>query len=187
MEERDKRCLVLEHLEYGRKIAAGKLRSWGIFMPEDELRSLVGLALCEAAARFDAAVGAKFETFAYYHLVGVLTEYVRQTIKHQTVQEEIGIQLGQEEAPPGMCAAISENPEQRCMELEAQLKLVQAGRALKPIEREVLRRYFIEDLPVRRIAAELNCCHSHVSRVKTRAVQLIRKSFSTRVCDRLTR
>lgn len=178
MSESNERYLVLEHWEYGRRIAAQKLRAWGMYMPEDELRSLVGLALCEAASRYDPARGAKFQTFAYYHLLGTLTDAIEKSARQQALAKNEN--LASKAAEEIVILQQEQSPETIYVQTEALEKIGQLSSTLEPIERKVIQKYFMEDAPVRRIAQELNCCHSHVSRVKNRAVKTMRRAFCRR-------
>ena len=81
--------LVLSHREAGRKVARSILRKWRANIPEDELNSMVDLALCEAAMRFDPEKGAQFLTFLFYHIRGHLIRWVTQARKDKTFKHAI--------------------------------------------------------------------------------------------------
>ncbi|MCB0345967.1 MAG: sigma-70 family RNA polymerase sigma factor [Bdellovibrionales bacterium] len=178
MADNDHRCLVLEHWEYGRRIASQKLRAWGMYMPEDELRSLVGLALCEAASRYEPKRGAKFQTFAYYHLLGALTDSIERSRRQQEVNCELDLIEAESAQIEASDEGAASSPETLLLHLEAKEKINQASAGLNAMQRQIIQKYFIEDEPVRHIAEELNCCHSHVSRLKNKAVTSMRKAFS---------
>lgn len=68
--------LVIEHRLLARHFAKGILRKWRAYCDSEELHSVVDIALCEAAARFDPKQGAKFTTWLYYFLRGYLIREV---------------------------------------------------------------------------------------------------------------
>ena len=73
-------ALILENQEDAEKMAWKLLGSLRVQLTKDDVVSVVGIALCEAASRFDPSFNTSFKTFLYYHLRGILLKEVSEPI-----------------------------------------------------------------------------------------------------------
>jgi len=179
--------LVLDHRENGRKLARSLLRRWRARMNPEEVDSIVDLALCEAAKRFDPSNGASFMTFYFYHLRGCLVRSVSKAVHNnnvllafeQNAESDISDWAGvgeddfQSHLPE--CAAFGlheiEGPEKLLMKKEAIERCRVACKDLDELEREVIIRSFGHDETLVDIAESLGYSRCHISRVKKRALE----------------
>ena len=173
--------LVIEHRDHGRRLAWSFLSSWRIRLPQDDVISVVGAALCEAAHRFDPSREVAFKTFFFYHLRGMLLKEISKMIDDQKLMQ---LSTGANDNEPVVSASWdytvveNENPEKLIEKKELSLACWRACQKLDELEREVLMRYFVNDEPLIDIANNLNYCRCHISRVKSRALIKLSKYLS---------
>jgi len=173
--KRDK--IILDHREHGKRLAWSFLKSWRIRMNPDEVISVVGAALCEAAIRFDPSKGVAFKTFFFYHLRGMLLKEISRIIQEQKVLKLMPSNNTTETLPTehatfgwSMPSIENNNPERIIEKRQVASACWEACAQLDLLEQEVLIRYFVYDEPLVRIAEELEYCRCHISRVKSRAL-----------------
>lgn len=170
--------LILEHREHGKRLAWSFLSSWRVRMGQDEVLSVVGAALCEAANRFDPSRDVAFKTFFFYHLRGMLLKEIARVIQEQKVLQFMPTGLGadalrSEQYIPGnwsLQLVENNNPERIIEKRQVASACWEACAQLDTLEQEVLVRYFVYDEPLVQIAKELDYCRCHISRVKSRAL-----------------
>ncbi len=177
---------ILEHREHGRRLAWSFLSSWRIRMPQDEVVSVVGAALCEAAIRFDPSKEVAFKTFFFYHLRGMLLKEISRIIQEQKILQFIpngmvgndyrGEQLSVAPIIPPLIE--TNNPEKIIEQKQVAGACWDACTQLDPLEQEVLIRCFVYDEPLVSIAKELKYCRCHISRVKSRALAKLSQLLS---------
>ena len=178
--------LILEHRENGRKLARSILRKWRVRMPAEEIDSIVDLALCEAAARFDATKGASFMTFLFYHLRGHLVRGVSKAAQSSNIFLAFAQGMGLEQEdwkhisgdviwsylPDNVLGQReSKTPESVVLRKEKIDKCREAVSSLDALEREVISRSFGTEQPLVDIAKTLGYSRCHVSRVKKAALE----------------
>lgn len=181
--------LILENREHGRRLAWSFLTSWRIRMNHDEVMSVVGMALCEAANRFDARKGVAFRTFFFYHLRGMLLKEIARLIEEQKLlqvipESAVNGATGRDHAyvPKEISALVDYNNPERLLQRSQLSHFCWEGCAqLDPLEQEILVRYFVYDEPLITIAKELKYCRCHVSRVKSRALSKLHKLLAGNV------
>ena len=183
-------ALIINHQEHGKRLAWSFLSSWRIRLPQDEVVSVVGAALCEAANRFDPDRGVDFKTFFFYHLRGMLLKEISRVIQEQKTLHFVPhtVVTG---APSNDSTIYSSwafpvvdtnNPEKILEKRQVAARCWEACSELDPLEQEVLVRFFGYDEPLVRIAKELDYCRCHISRVKSRALSKLSRmltNFST--------
>ncbi len=183
--------LIVSHTEHGERLARSFLNRWRVRMKPDEITSVVGMALCEAANRFDTSKGVAFKTFFFYHMRGMLIKEIIRLVEDQRVYQPFP-QSDSGEASESQLIAASHWPlpvvEQRTPEnlmQRSQLSTVcwEACLELDELEREVVIRYFIFDEALNTIARELKYCRCHISRVKSRALATLSKAIKDRLPD----
>jgi RNA polymerase sigma factor (sigma-70 family) len=177
---------ILEHREHGRRLAWSFLSSWRIRMAQDEVVSVVGAALCEAAIRFDPSKEVAFKTFFFYHLRGMLLKEISRIIQEQKILQFIpngmvgndyrGEQLSMAPIIPPLIE--TNNPEKIIEQKQVAGACWDACAQLDPLEQEVLIRCFVYDEPLVAIAKELKYCRCHISRVKSRALSKLSQLLS---------
>ena len=168
--------LIVDNREYGKRLAWSFLSSWRIRLEQDEVISIVGAALCEAACRFDPDKKVNFRTFFFYHLRGMLLKEISANIQDQkTLQFSIDCpEIGSEStALLSKTTHLIENstPEELIGKKQLSTACLEACNALDDLEQEVLVRFFFNDEPLVQVAQELDYCRCHISRVKRRALK----------------
>lgn len=180
--------LVLDHRDHGKRLAWSFLSSWRISLHQDEVTSVVGAALCEAASRFDPTRGVEFKTFFFYHLRGMLLKEISRVIQEQRVLQFVPhyvVSGGTDNSDNsnhgswgGFPIIDRNNPENILEKREVANRCWEACAELDPLEQEVLIRFFVNDEPLIEIADELNYCRCHISRVKSRALDKLGRLLS---------
>ena len=179
--------LVVNHRENGRKLSRSILRRWRVRMAPDEIDSIVDLALCEAAHRYDATKGASFMTFFYYHLRGHLVRAVASAANASNIflayAQNNGMEIGDwsrtsEESisyflPDNSLFGRSEEetPEALFLKKEKAERCADAISQLDELEQAVLNRSFRGGEQLIDIASQLGYSRCHISRVKKRALE----------------
>jgi RNA polymerase sigma factor (sigma-70 family) len=179
--------LILEHREHGKRLAWSFLTSWRIRLPQDEVLSIVGAALCEAGTRFDPSRGVDFKTFFYYHLRGMLLKEISRIIQEQKLLQFVPHTAINGTTTPdapvyhswSFSVVDTNNPEKILEKQEVSKRCWEACAQLDPLEQEVIKRFFVEDQPLVQIAKELSYCRCHISRVKSRALKKLSSSISS--------
>jgi len=180
----ESQALVLENREIGERLARTLLNRWHVRLDPEDITSIVGVALCEAAQRFDKNRGVAFRTFFFYHLRGALIKEISEI-----VSEKNNIQLVPSADPTETVAIESvqlnhewpfplfdnQTPEKILQKREFSRFCWEACTHLDKLEQEIVIRYFIMDQQLTDIAEELGYCRSHVSRVKSKALKLLHK------------
>ncbi|MCB0324353.1 MAG: sigma-70 family RNA polymerase sigma factor [Bdellovibrionales bacterium] len=170
--------LIIDHREHGKRLAWSFLSSWRIRMNPDEVISVVGAALCEAANRFDPSKEVAFKTFFFYHLRGLLLKEISRVIQEQKLLQ-LAPSTTISDGAIGDAAQLAtwtyplvenNNPERIIEKRQVASACWEACAQLDPLEQEVLIRFFVYDEPLVSIAKELKYCRCHISRVKSRAL-----------------
>ena len=175
--------LVLEHFENAEKIARKLLRSWQVQLNVDEIRSVVGLALSEAASRFDPSKNVAFITFLFYHLRGILIKEIARLAKHSHEAGKLDFceNISERNIPakPAPEADIfpDNNPEQVLYRDQLEVFFKEACKSLDDLEKEVVYRHLIEDQQLNIVAGELGYSRFYISRVKKRAVAKLQEAL----------
>jgi RNA polymerase sigma factor (sigma-70 family) len=174
--------LIIEHRENGVKIAWRLLAGWRVKLNKDEVDSVVGISLCEAAQRYDKSKGASFITFLFYHIRGALLKEITFAM-HQ--QNAIALNDDEHSSYAGfntMYMASNEtplvehnNPEKIFQQQEIMNACTDACSHLDDLEKSIIIRHYLHDEALNKISKELVYCRCHVSRVKTRALGKLKK------------
>lgn len=178
--------LVVDHCDLGRRLAWSMLASWRVRIGQEEVVSAVGLALCDAANRFDPDRGVSFKTFLFYHLRGILLKEIARIIEDQKICQYFNHGGGEgvaapEEVPIQQWSAplIEFNdPERLIQRREIAARCWEACDKLDELEREVIIRSFIYDEPLIEIADSLGYCRCHISRVKSKALAVLNRQLA---------
>jgi RNA polymerase sigma factor (sigma-70 family) len=171
--------LIVENIQYGETVARSMLRRWGVMMPPEQLYSIVGDSLSEAANRFDKAKGASFNTFFYYHLRGALLKEMEQLFRRKNnlvLMSELSNDEGG--CPEAYLAKQTQNavkrsdptPEELLHEKQVAELCWDACSSLDELEQEVINRHIVEEEALTDIASELGYSRCHISRVKSKAL-----------------
>lgn len=187
MTDRAREQLILDHMQKGRQIAHSLLKRWRSRLEGAEVDSIVDLSLCEAAARFDPSKGVSFITFLFYHLKGNL---VRLVIEASTRNF---IPVSELEATEGMeswhhrllsvdaADAIRRDAEASPHDLLEKKELAEVTMKicskLSAVEQEIVHRIFVLEEQVLDVAEALGYSRCHVSRIKTRALELLEREI----------
>lgn len=170
--------IILEHREHGRRLAWSFLSSWRVRLHHDEVTSIVGAALCEAAYRFDESRGVAFKTFLFYHLRGMLLKEIARAVSEQRVLQYVpGSSLTETHGSEGASQPLPESqiidqddPEKLVERQELANICLEACRELDELEKEIVLRHYVYDEPLIDIAEDLQYCRCHISRVKSRGL-----------------
>lgn len=177
--------LITDNYETGKRLAWSFLNKWRVRIEEDEVLSITGAALCEAANRFKSELGVNFKTFLFYYLRGMLLKEITKRVRDQRMRAPIITNLAEaNEDARGVAlenfhplhlelADEYHNPEELLEKKERIALCREATAGLDELERKVLERYFGEDESVVDIAKSLGYCRCHISRVKSKALEAL--------------
>jgi RNA polymerase sigma factor (sigma-70 family) len=178
--------LVEDHYESGKRLAWSFLNKWRVRIEEDEVTSITGAALCEAANRFNPNLGVNFKTFLFYYLRGMLLKEITKRVTDSKFRAP-SFQHLQEANDDARGFALEnyyqeENDEtpESILDQKQRIDLCrQATAGLDALEQKVLEKFFGEDESVVDIAKSLGYCRCHISRVKSKALNLLTDKLST--------
>lgn len=194
-------ALIVKYRLKARKLGRSILRRWHARMDLDEVDSIVDLSLCEAVKRFDPAKGASFMTFLFYHLKGNLVRAVTTAAAANSIPvfnaDENEVQVGEPDHLFGHQframnsaevaeAVVSQDaplPDEMLWRKELHGKSSVACEKLDPLEREIIKRIFLQEQQIMDIAATLGYSRCHISRVKKKALETLYNELSGSMND----
>jgi len=184
-------ALVIKYRLKARKLGRSILRGWHARLDLEEVDSLVDLSLCEAVRRFNPNKGASFMTFLYYHLKGNLVRAVASAASSHSIPvfnvDEAETARGERDHFNGYQhrplnssevaeALVSQDvpmPDEVLWRKELHNKSTHACGKLDALERDIIKRIFIQEQQIMDIAANLGYSRCHISRVKRRALETL--------------
>jgi RNA polymerase sigma factor (sigma-70 family) len=194
-------ALIVKYRLKARKLGRSILRRWHARMDLDEVDSIVDLSLCEAVKRFDPAKGASFMTFLFYHLKGNLVRAVATAASSNTIPvfnaDESETQNGEPshlfghqframnsaEVAEAVVSQDAPLPDEMLWRKELHGKSSVACEKLDPLEREIIKRIFLQEQQIMDIAATLGYSRCHISRVKKKALETLYNELSGSMND----
>lgn len=194
-------ALIVKYRLKARKLGRSILRRWHARMDLDEVDSIVDLSLCEAVKRFDPAKGASFMTFLFYHLKGNLVRAVATAASSNTIPvfnaDESEPQTGEpshlfghqframnsNEVAEAVVSQDAPLPDEMLWRKELHGKSSIACEKLDPLEREIIKRIFLQEQQIMDIAATLGYSRCHISRVKKKALETLYNELSGSMND----
>jgi RNA polymerase sigma factor (sigma-70 family) len=182
--------LIVDHIDFARRISWKLLNRWRITLCEDEVQSISAAALCEAANRFDLKRGVSFRTFLFYHLRGALLKEIARAVNDSKAVALDLVPADQMERAPSRdvieFAVVCENPTPEEQLIASQLSSLcrKACAELDALERDVLFRHFGLEQSVVQIAKELGYCRCHISRIKTQVLERLQRTIHQR-CEKV--
>ena len=194
-------ALIVKYRLKARKLGRSILRRWHARMDLDEVDSIVDLSLCEAVKRFDPAKGASFMTFLFYHLKGNLVRAVTTAAASNSIpvfnSDETEPQVGEPEHLFGhqframnsaeVADAVASQdaplPDEMLWRKELHSQSTLACDKLDPLEREIIKRIFLQEQQIMDIAATLGYSRCHISRVKKKALETLYNELSGQMSD----
>lgn len=194
-------ALIVKYRLKARKLGRSILRRWHARMDLEEVDSIVDLSLCEAVKRFDPAKGASFMTFLFYHLKGNLVRAVTTAAVSNTISvfnsDETEMKVGEPEHLFGhqframnsaevADAVVSQDaplPDEMLWRKELHSQSTLACDKLDPLEREIIKRIFLQEQQIMDIAATLGYSRCHISRVKKKALETLYNELSGQMND----
>ncbi len=172
--------IVTEHQVHGNKLAWGFLKGWQVRMSPDEVTSIVGMALVEAATRFDPSRGVAFKTFFFYHLRGMLLREITRLVNQSKIKMHIPTSVDsvvrkktEDSKDTNLSLYLgvdNKTPEMIAQENQVSSICNAALKKLDDLEKMVIQRHYIEDEPLKEIAKDLGYNRCHMSRVKSKAL-----------------
>lgn len=181
----DSSQMVLAHQSMGVRLAWKFLSSWHIRLEPDEVKSLVNLALCEAALRFDFNRGVTFRTFFFYHLRGILIKHITVLYRNSIlyVSRSSASSSDEDYIPRSSELWFSplvdrDTPETLLCSQQISQRLKDVCAELDPVEQQVITRHFYFGESLHDIARELDYCRCHLSRVKSKALKSLASKLS---------
>lgn len=176
--------LVEDHYETGKRLAWSFLNKWRVRIEEDEVTSITGAALCEAANRFKPELGVNFKTFLFYYLRGMLLKEITKRVTDSKVRVPVAYLNEANDDARGISlenyyeADQDSNPE-NMLDQKQRIELCREATAgLDALEQKVLERFFGEDESVVDIAKNLGYCRCHISRVKSKALSSLTEKLA---------
>lgn len=183
--------LILDNQDAANRMSWRMLNAWRIRFPLDEVRSIAGAALCEAAWRFDPKRKVAFKTFLFYHLRGMLIKEVIRQLEaknNHSFGADEGTSFDPELAHVQRMADESDHADDALEKKQMSELCWKACAQLDALEQEVIVRTFVYDQPLVEVAESLGYCRCHISRVKSSALRQLRQilkesSFSPLAID----
>jgi RNA polymerase sigma factor FliA len=157
--------LVAGNLDYVRGMAGQMRRSLPAAIEIDDLVGYGAIGLCESAARFDRASGARFSTYSHMRIRGAILDGVRLMgwFGQVRVDEDVAAQ------PAPLSAA----------EFELAAAVRHAVAALPYEARRLIELHYFEDRPLEECGNVLGVSKSWASRLRTRALALLGERLGT--------
>lgn len=182
-------ALIIKYRIKARKLGRSILRRWHSRMDLDEVDSIVDLSLCEAVKRFDPYKGASFMTFLFYHLKGNLVRAVATAAASSSLpalladfnevfaDEADGSSALQSVNAMEIADAVTSQdcplPDEALWRKELSSRSSNACEKLDALEREIIKRIFVQEQQIIDIAAALGYSRCHISRVKKKALDTL--------------
>lgn len=177
--------LVEDHYESGKRLAWSFLNKWRVRIEEDEVTSITGAALCEAANRFKPELGVNFKTFLFYYLRGMLLKEITKRVTDSKMRVPVAHLNEANDDARGISLENyyqvdqDSNPE-NMLDQKQRIELCREATAgLDALEQKVLEQFFGEDESVVDIAKNLGYCRCHISRVKSKALSSLTEKLSS--------
>jgi RNA polymerase sigma factor (sigma-70 family) len=160
-------------------------------MDLEEVDSIVDLSLCEAVRRFDPTKGASFMTFLFYHLKGNLVRAVASAAAASAIPLAIAelaeltafetednarsrsLGLNAVELAEAVSSQEAPQPDEALWRKELTDRSSSACGKLDALEREIVKRIFVQEQQIIDIAAALGYSRCHISRVKKKALDTL--------------
>lgn len=186
-------ALAEQYRPAARKLALSMVTKWKCRIEKDELQSVIDLALCEAASRYNSSHGAAFMTFLYYHLKGKLIktiaaradqglvfidDYERTRLSICGDDDVSDVRSSEWKQFAASDEAIFE-PEEALYRQQLVDICYKACQRLRGIEREVIWRIYFENKELSQVTTEMGYSRGHLFRVRMRALEKIRKAVSS--------
>ena len=147
--------LVESHIPFANRIACRRKRGLPKRITVEELQSAAYMGLVEAATRFDAQRGISFTTFAYPRIAGAIIDYLRELglllTSLDAPCEDEGCTLGEMVAAPDERSA------------DEAFEAMTTG--LDERAQDVLRAYYLDDIPMKAVGARYGVTESRVSQL----------------------
>jgi len=184
--------LALHYRSGARKLALSMVAKWKCRLDADDLQSVIDLAVCEAAARYNSAHGAGFMTFLYYHLKGKLVKAIAKRANDRLLfiddyeMSRMSVR-GDDETSTVRCKewkhyasdeSGSVSTEEALYQRELLDHCYKACQRLRGIEKEVITSLYFEDKELSQVTSEMGYSRGHIFRVRTRALEKLRKSLA---------
>lgn len=176
--------MIVNHFELGMKLAWKLLNSWQVRLPQDDVKSLVGISLCEAAQNYDGRPNVQFQTFLYYYLRGRLLREISENVKSSNITKqllledsEISSNVEARENIKNFAPEDNKNAEQLIIDREERVFINKSLLVLDDLESEIIKRHYLEEESLIDLAEELGYCRCHLSRVKRRALEKLKKAI----------
>lgn len=187
--------LALRNREAARKLALSMIGKWKCRIEPQELQSVIDLALCEAASRYNHAHGAAFMTFLYYHLKGKLIKTIAaradQSLMFIDDYEKSRLEVyGDDETSEvrssewrtySSSLGTTSAPEEALYRQQLVDICYKACLRLKGVERDVIWQIYFENKDLSDLTQALGYSRGHLFRVRTRALEKIKRVVNTRL------
>jgi RNA polymerase sigma factor for flagellar operon FliA len=178
----DTRADEAEHLEMVRRIAGALVRHLPSHIDKDELISLGYMGLVEAHKRWDRSRGVPFGAFAAMRVRGAMLDYLRQ-LDPVSRDERARLRTSDEHASVTLvdfaCAASQacdqDAVDEELVKREQRALLFCALGKLNERERLVVKRYFFEEQPLKKVGEELGVTESRVCQIVSQVTARLRQ------------
>ena len=169
--------LVVNAYETGFRRMIALLKRWGAWIPHDEVRSLVGLGLSEAAVHFDKSFGVPFDVYAFHYIRGEVIKCIKERQQKSTLEEGFddiseSIEDADRQLPIFNREAFC--PEQRYQRERNLREVVKVVKKLDPISADLLIRVDLFGEKLAHVARDLSYSRGHASELRRRARKTVR-------------
>ena len=169
---KDREGLIVSHRVDAYRIARSLLRKTERTLDEDDLRSVVDLALVEAANKYVQDNRVKFTTFLFYYLKGRILRALckeRYWDNHHCKAASSPERI--EDFSPD---SVSKGPDLIVEYKDIQINSHRLIECLPRVEREVLFAVYYRDMTLELVAKELGYSRAHIGRIRDRALSRLR-------------
>ncbi len=168
--------LIISHLHVADRIAAGKKKRVPTFVHYDDLQSAAYMGLVDAAGKYDPTLNDSFENYAYPRIAGAIQDYLRECGWGPKNARRPAVSIDASR-PDGtkMADAIEGREEASSGEVFAKMTS-----RLSPLEKGVMRMYYVDGLTMKEIGNRLGLTESRVSQIASQVRSEVRESWDTR-------
>ena len=152
--------LVVDFIPLANKLAYQKKKNLPKFIDIEELKSAAYLGLVEAANRFKPELDVKFSTFAYFRILGSITDYLREYYKINKSFNIINLSTNTEETDACFIESIPAKKEHKTEEFFEVIFL-----NLDDQVKKIIRYYFIDGYTMKETGQKLGLSESRISQI----------------------
>jgi RNA polymerase sigma factor for flagellar operon FliA len=171
----EERCqLVVDFMPFAEKLARQKSQNTPKFIEFDELRSAAYYGLIKAVDKFNPELDVSFSTYAYIRIVGAMKDWLRQ-LSWGGRTNFVKLASLDDENENGECLADMIPDEE---EIYSPDFFDVVTRNMDDMSKRIVIMYYIRDLTLKQIGAELGVSESRVCQIMSQVRTHIKNRWS---------